>query len=228
MKKRALPVTDAGGEYMEWASNWIQGIIIAVIISTIIEMILPNGTSKKYIKVVIGVYILFSIVSPIISKITKEDFRVSDIFDLNEYIETSKNSSSMQNQLNNENENQIKEIYLNSIKNDIKEKVESKGYKVNDIKIEVENDEQYTLKKINMQIAKNTTNDNNTENKDVETVNKIQINAVNIQNTNTENTTTKSTNKPKKSDITSQEKRQLKEYLNSVYEISTKKIFINE
>lgn len=213
---------------MEWASNWIQSIIIAVIISTIIEMILPNGTSKKYIKVVIGVYILFSIVSPIITKITKEDFRVSDIFDLNEYIETSKNSSSMQNQLNNENENQIKEIYLNSIKNDIKEKVESKGYKVNDIKIEVENDEQYTLKKINMQIAKNTTNDNNTENKDVETVNKIQINTVNIQNTNTENTTTKSTNKPKKSDITSQEKRQLKEYLNSVYEISTKKIFINE
>lgn len=228
MKKRAVSVADAGGKCMEWVSSWIQGIIIAVIISTIIEMILPNGTSKKYIKVVIGVYILFSIVSPIITKITKKDFKVSDIFDLDEYIETSKNSGSMQKKLNNENENQIKELYLNTMKNDIKEKVESKGYKVNDIKIEVENDEQYTLKKINMQIAKNTTNDNNTENKDVETVNKIQINAVNIQNTNTENTTTKSTNKPKKSDITSQEKRQLKEYLNSVYEISTKKIFINE
>lgn len=45
---------------MEWMSGWIQGIIIAVIISTIIEMILPEGTSKKYIKVVIRcIYLVF-------------------------------------------------------------------------------------------------------------------------------------------------------------------------
>ena len=61
---------------MEWVSGWIQGIIIAVIISTIIEMILPEGNSKKYIKVVIGVYILFSIVSPVISKVTGNSFNL--------------------------------------------------------------------------------------------------------------------------------------------------------
>ena len=45
---------------MQWISNWIQGIIIAVVISSIIEMILPNGNSKKYIKVVIRyVYTFF-------------------------------------------------------------------------------------------------------------------------------------------------------------------------
>ena len=48
---------------MNWISNWIQGIIIAVIIGTIIEMLLPEGNCKKYVKVVIGVYILFSIFS---------------------------------------------------------------------------------------------------------------------------------------------------------------------
>ena len=48
---------------MNWISNWIQGIIIAVIIGTIIEMLLPEGNCKKYVKVVIGVYILFSIIS---------------------------------------------------------------------------------------------------------------------------------------------------------------------
>ena len=36
---------------IEWITNWAQGIIIAVIIATIIEMILPNGSCKKYIKV---------------------------------------------------------------------------------------------------------------------------------------------------------------------------------
>ena len=30
-------------------SNWAQGIIVAVIIASIIEMILPEGSSKKYI-----------------------------------------------------------------------------------------------------------------------------------------------------------------------------------
>lgn len=54
---------------MNWISNWIQGIIIAVIIGTIIEMLLPEGNCKKYVKVVIGVYILFSIVSPVITKV---------------------------------------------------------------------------------------------------------------------------------------------------------------
>ena len=86
---------------MEWVSGWIQGIIIAVIISTIIEMILPEGNSKKYIKVVIGVYILFSIVSPVISKVTGSSFNLTDIIDLEEYIEASKSNSSMQNQLKN-------------------------------------------------------------------------------------------------------------------------------
>ena len=55
---------------MDFITSWVQGIIIAVIIGSIIEMLLPNGNSKKYIKVVIGVYIVFSIVSPIISKFT--------------------------------------------------------------------------------------------------------------------------------------------------------------
>lgn len=38
---------------MEWFSSWAQGIVVAVIIGTIIEMILPEGSSKKYIKVVV-------------------------------------------------------------------------------------------------------------------------------------------------------------------------------
>lgn len=220
---------------MEWVSSWIQGIIIAVIISTIIEMILPEGTSKKYIKVVIGIYILFSIISPAISKITGNNFKISYVFDLDEYIETSKNSGTLQNKLTNQNENQIKEIYISSIKNDIKEKVENKGYNVKSIKVDVENDEQYTIKNINLQIEKeknNDTEDKNT-NQVVEAVNKIKIQVEEnhniIQNTQSNSqvtNTTSSTNK--KSVISSQIKKELKQYLSGVYEIDIKNIFINE
>lgn len=217
---------------MEWISGWIQGIIIAVIISTIIEMILPEGSSKKYIKVVIGVYILFSIISPVISKFIGSDFNLSDIFDLDEYIETAESRSSLQNQLADQNENQIKEIYLGSIKNDVKEKVENKGYTVNNVEIEVENDEQYTLKKLNLQIEKssietNSNEEKNSTNQIVETVNEIKIEVLNSESNKTSNTKEEKTTN-KKQNITSQEKKQLKEYISGVYEIDTKNIFINE
>lgn len=52
-------------------SSWAEQIIIAVIIATILEMILPKGNSKKYIKTVIGIYILYTIISPIITYISR-------------------------------------------------------------------------------------------------------------------------------------------------------------
>lgn len=213
---------------MEWVSGWIQGIIIAVIISTIIEMILPEGNSKKYIKVVIGVYILFSIVSPVISKVTGNSFNLTDIIDLDEYIEASKSNSSMQNQLENQNEEQIKEIYLSSIKNDIKEKIENKGYIVNSVEIEVEDDGQYTLKKIILEVEKKTetTNSNSNESESNNTV--LEVNEVKINVSNTETNTEEKKSANKKNTISSQAKKEIKEYLNGVYEISTKNIFINE
>ena len=51
---------------IENISVWAEQIIIAVVIATLIEMILPEGNNRKYIKAVIGVYILFTIISPIL------------------------------------------------------------------------------------------------------------------------------------------------------------------
>ena len=99
---------------MNWISGWIQGIIIAVIIGTIIEMLLPDGNCKKYVKVVIGVYILFSIVSPVITKVTGNEFRVSYIYDINTYIEVSAKSS--QENIENNQQNQIKQVYITNLK----------------------------------------------------------------------------------------------------------------
>ena len=72
---------------IDFLSNWAQGIIVAVIIATIIEMILPNGSSKKYVKVVVGIYILFTIISPIITKFSSNNFNINDILDTKAYEE---------------------------------------------------------------------------------------------------------------------------------------------
>ena len=61
---------------ISWFNSWAQGIILAVIIVTILEMIVPEGKNKKYIKIVMGVYITFTIISPIITKVTGNNFEL--------------------------------------------------------------------------------------------------------------------------------------------------------
>lgn len=194
---------------MNWISGWIQGIIIAVIIGTIIEMLLPDGNCKKYVKVVIGVYILFSIVSPVITKVTGNEFRVSDIYDINTYIEVSAKSS--QENIENSQQNQIKQVYITNLKNDMKQKIQEKGYSVKSLTLEISNDEQYTLKKIFAQVSKRK----NEENNEVKGVNEINIT---ISNT-TENIEGDIS-------ISTKEQNDLKAYLSGIYNLEEKNINI--
>ena len=69
---------------VNWLNTWAQRIIIVVIICTIIEMILPEGKNKKYIKIVMGIYVVFTIISPIIAKINnKEKIDLEKYLDVN-------------------------------------------------------------------------------------------------------------------------------------------------
>ena len=197
---------------ISWISSWAQGIIMAVIIGAIIEMILPEGNSKKYVKIVIGVYVLFTIISPVISKITGKTIQVSDILELNKYIEETENSSKLYVTLDEDNSNNIKDIYESSLRNDIKAKVAAKGYNAKNIKLEIEDDEEYTLKKIDIEIYKNMEKDK----KDIETIQNVDINI-----------SQKSTENDMQEKLSEKDKRKLKDYLSGVYEIDEKNININ-
>lgn len=197
---------------ISWISSWAQGIIMAVIIGAIIEMILPEGNSKKYVKIVIGVYVLFTIISPVISKITGKTIQVSDILELNKYIEETENNSKLYVTLDEDNSNNIKDIYESSLRNDIKAKIEAKGYNAKNIKLEIEDDEEYTLKKINIEIYKNMEKNK----KDIETIQNVDINI-----------SQKSTENDMQEKLSEKDKRKLKDYLSGVYEIDEKNININ-
>ncbi len=54
---------------IEFFRNWCEEIIVAVIISIIIEVILPEGNHKKYMKVVIGIYVIFTMLHPLLGKL---------------------------------------------------------------------------------------------------------------------------------------------------------------
>lgn len=197
---------------ISWISSWAQGIIMAVIIGAIIEMVLPEGNSKKYVKIVIGVYVLFTIISPVISKITGKTIQVSDILELNKYIEETENNSKLYVTLDEDNSNNIKDIYESSLRNDIKAKVAAKGYNAKNIKLEIEDNEEYTLKKIDIEIYKNMEKNK----KDIETIQNVDINI-----------SQKSTENDMQEKLSEKDKRKLKDYLSGVYEIDEKNININ-
>ena len=102
---------------IKFINSWAQGIILAVIIATIIEIILPEGKNKKYVKTVIGVYILFTIIYPLINKFTKTN--------INTLIEnTTKQMSTYQenNSLKIDTDKYIESTYKKKIEEDIRNK----------------------------------------------------------------------------------------------------------
>lgn len=215
-------------------------------------MILPEGNSKKYIKVVIGIYVLFTIISPVITKVSGKEIKVSDILDLNEYIQEAQESSKVQNQIEIENEGNIMDIYVNGIKEDMKSKIEGKGYIVNNIEIsiadyetyaiqevvlDVENKEvnnMYTEDRANGQIDQNINSTSETGIKEIEKIDEVDKIKVDISEQN-ENSNNNNIDKNiegnnidrEKNKLNITQKQELKKYISSVYEINENNITIN-
>ena len=116
---------------INFLSSWAEQVILAVIIATILELILPNSKNKKYVQMVIGVYVLFNIISPIIKN--KEKLVFSEI-DLDKYITTSTiiEQSSM--------DARLEKIYLDELENNIKSKFKNAGIEIIKCTIDAELD----------------------------------------------------------------------------------------
>lgn len=113
---------------INFMSSWSEQIVLAVVVATIIEMILPKNNNKKYIQMVIGVYVLFNIISPIIKN--KDSFSIEK-YNIENYVSTSKyevDQSSM--------DARIEKIYLDELKNTVISKFEENDITV--VKCEID------------------------------------------------------------------------------------------
>lgn len=206
---------------IDFINMWAEGIIVAVLIVTIIEMILPNNGNGKYVKMVMGVFVLFTIISPIINKFSNN---INNNINFNSYIETSTTPSVSENMgLNNE--DAIKKMYEENLKIDIKNKILQRGYSVGDINLEILNNAEYTLNKIDVKIiARSEQNYNQNNNSNVTTiVDNIQNIKIDIGGSRKD----ESNKQQEKSIITELEKRKLIEYLSGVYEVKEANILVN-
>ena len=110
---------------IEFLSSWAKSLGLAIIVISILEMLLPNNKTKKYVRMVFGIYIIFNIISPFVKN--KDILDVSS-YDFNEYI-----GNYTTNQTNEEQssvDSRIEEIYIRELEKDITQKVEELGYQV--------------------------------------------------------------------------------------------------
>ena len=195
---------------IEFLSSWAQGIIVAVIIATLIEMILPNSSSKKYVKVVIGMYILFTIVSPIIKKLGGKDINLNTI-NIEKYErQISKSDNTISRKFEDNNTRSIKDIYVSNLKADISAKLKEKGYNIDTSDIQIKDDENYTIEKITLKLIKME--------QEQEKNNEIVINTVEIGNTISQ--------KDSKT-LSDDDKQEVKDYISETYDIDKKNINIS-
>lgn len=136
-------------------SSWAKNLSLAIIIVSILEMLLPNNKTKKYIKVIMGIYILFSIISPFIKNKDSLNLTevVADAYKDDDYIETREvvDQSSMDKRIN--------DIYEEELEKDITNKLEEKAYKVDSCKVELATENtnnQVNIHKIKLNLRKST------------------------------------------------------------------------
>ena len=197
--------------------TWANQMIVALMIATIFEMILPNGKNQKYIKMVLGLYVLLTIIQPVMAKVTGNHLEISE-FDYKKYFSNDALETFSQDFEEN-NSKLIEQAYIDNIKNDIQVKLKQKGYEITNCSIQIINDINASnygaLKKINIQLRKIK---NEEENQNTIKVNEINVN---INNSSTNITTNQNFN------LTQTEKLELIKELSKEYSINKEQILIN-
>ena len=109
---------------------WVKRIIIAVIISTIIEMMIPNGSIKKYVQSIIGIYIAFIVVSPIFILIAGKQISLNTNIITNNNIYEIKQIDT---------DKYIENAYKDKLKEDIIYNATKHGFTVKELEIDIGN-----------------------------------------------------------------------------------------
>ena len=204
---------------IEFLSSWAKGLGLAIVVVSILEMILPNNKTKKYIRMVMGVYILFTIISPFIKNKQTIDVSNFEIEKYNNYVSTSEKTTQTSM------DKRIEELYIDKLEKDISKKVKEQGYDILNCEVEAklnDSEENSEISKIKLQVKKNESNKVNDkltlENKVVEEIQKIRPINTNIIEKDKENKTEK---------LTNEDRQKIKKFLIEEYGVKEKCLEIN-
>ena len=217
---------------IEFLSSWAKSLGLAIIVISVLEMLLPNNKTKKYVRMVFGLYIIFNIVSPFIKN--KDILDVSS-YDMNEYVGDYTTNQTQEEQ--NSVDSQIEEIYIRELEKDITRKVEKLGYQVTTCNVYAtlssENEENY-IEQIVLTVEKNEQQENDQQGNETEQTKTIEDKLVKeIQKIKPVNTTIGQINKTEekqdesKQNINNSDIQKIKKFLKEEYGVEERCLKIN-
>ncbi len=201
---------------IENISLWAKNITLSVIMVSLFEMLLPNKKIKQYVNVVMGLYILFNIISPFVGK------NIS--INLDKIIENTQTQATATETVDQTSmDKRLKEIGEEELKKDITNKVENLGFIVENCEVKLVIQEETKIEEIVLQIEKKEENtkereETNAENKLVEEVQKVKEIQVGPK---------KEKKTKENENITATDINQVKKMLMQEYEVSEKCLKIN-
>lgn len=220
---------------INFLSSWVKNLCLALIVVSILEMLLPNNKTKKYVKMVMGLYILFSIIEPFIENSNELKFNVEDLY--NQYsVETLAESENVNQKSM---DSRLDKLYKQKLENDIVQKLDEEGYVVEDCDVKAHissNDTGIELITIKIKEKKDNSNENdenqsnekmNIEEKIVNEIQKIQKVEINVSK-NQDNSSDESTQSEQQNqNITKTDIKIVKQFLIKEYGVSEKCLRIN-
>lgn len=217
--------------------SWTQNIAVCLVIVMLLELILPYGNIKKYVKIIIGLYLMFNIISPIVEnikglKVNNEMFyenygdnKIAEKMNINIENKTSEIQNTYKeysNELEKTKDTNIRTIYRENIEQDIKNKISNYEYEAKEVNVKIAEDETYKIEKIEAKVVYVDENMENEENEKVD-INNIQEITIDI---NKDKNIKEKENENNIRELTDQEKDVLSMYLAKDYNISKKSIVI--
>lgn len=153
---------------IDFLVSWAEQLILALIVIIVIEIVLPSGNNyKKYIKVVLGIFLLYTIINPIISsKIKKIEFKevTANIYE--------ESNITVQNII--KHDEQILKKFKLKFEENINEFLKKNGYELSKLEQDIEyENEQIEINKLEMRIKKYKENQKKIEKIEIKDIEKI-------------------------------------------------------
>ncbi len=116
---------------MEWLRDWVIQIAGIIVLGAICDMIMPRGDMKKYVKLVIGMVLVFAIIRPITGISV-------DSIDLDLPYERQERLTDLQNKLSTKERDDILKLYSQKLEKSVANCVFTKWGCEAQVKVEVE------------------------------------------------------------------------------------------
>lgn len=125
--------------FTEFISNWLKELVTLFMIIALIDIIMPKGNMKRYVDFIIGILIIFTVISPLT--------RFKEVnLDIDREVEAFSNRNLSLDNIEDIRNDQIADLYLTSLSKELKALIEENSeHGVASIEFQISPDEDQLL-----------------------------------------------------------------------------------